>query len=175
VVLRHFHRTRSRAARCDSFAGKVFSLLVVSSRWTRWTRWFTWFGLPERNTLRPRENWVVLCSSLPSLSLFFFSTAPEKRCLPEPFIAQGRAVTMSPEARQVAPRWLKPYTVARVLLARSSKWCLVRQQQRGVVLSPHPAILNMVSVVVPSCRVYHHCSYVQEWSAGPGLHCWTEL
>jgi hypothetical protein len=72
VVLWHFHRSRSRAARCGSFAGKAFSLLVVSSRWTRWTWWLTWFGLPERNTLRPRENWVVLCSSLPSLSLFFF-------------------------------------------------------------------------------------------------------
>jgi hypothetical protein len=32
VVLRHFHRSRSRAARCGSFAGKVFSLLVVISR-----------------------------------------------------------------------------------------------------------------------------------------------
>jgi hypothetical protein len=32
VVLRHFHRNRSREAICDSFAGKVFSLLVVSSK-----------------------------------------------------------------------------------------------------------------------------------------------
>jgi hypothetical protein len=32
VVLRHFHQSRSRAARCGSFAGKAFSLLVVSSR-----------------------------------------------------------------------------------------------------------------------------------------------
>jgi hypothetical protein len=32
VVLRHFHRSRSGVARCGSFAGKVFSLLVVSSR-----------------------------------------------------------------------------------------------------------------------------------------------
>jgi hypothetical protein len=26
----------------------------------RWTRGFTWFGPPERNTLRPRVNGVVL-------------------------------------------------------------------------------------------------------------------
>jgi hypothetical protein len=31
-----------------------------------------WFRLSEHNTLRPRENCVVLCSSLPSLSLSFF-------------------------------------------------------------------------------------------------------
>jgi hypothetical protein len=50
-----------------------------------------------------------------------FSFAPEKWRLPKHFIAKGRAATMSPEARQVAPRWLKPYTAARVLMARSSK------------------------------------------------------
>jgi hypothetical protein len=32
VVLRHFHRSRSRATRYGSFAGNAFSLLVVSSR-----------------------------------------------------------------------------------------------------------------------------------------------
>jgi hypothetical protein len=58
----------------------------------------------------------LYCSSMPCL----FS-APEKWHLPDPFIAQGWAVTMSLEARQVAPRWLKLYTAARVLMARSSK------------------------------------------------------
>jgi hypothetical protein len=38
-----------------------------------------------------------------------------KRCLPAPFIAQGRVVTMRPETRQVALRWLKPYTASRAL------------------------------------------------------------
>jgi hypothetical protein len=52
-----------------------------------------------------------------SVNLFLI---PVKRCLPGPFIAQGRIVTMRPEARQVAPRWLKPYTASRVLMARSS-------------------------------------------------------
>jgi hypothetical protein len=57
----------------------------------------------------------LYCSRLPCLFI-----CPEKWHLPEPFIAQGRAVTTSPEARQVALRYLKPYTVARVLMARSS-------------------------------------------------------
>jgi hypothetical protein len=91
VVLWHFHRSRSRVARCGSFAGKVFSLLVVSSRWTRGTRWFTWFGPSERNTLRPQENWVILYSSLSCLSIFFFLTSWKWR-LSGPFIAQGRVV-----------------------------------------------------------------------------------
>jgi hypothetical protein len=62
----------------------------------------------------------LYCSSLPCLSLSF-SSAPVKWRLPEPFIAQGRAVTLRPGARQVVPRWLKPYTTFRVLMARSSK------------------------------------------------------
>jgi hypothetical protein len=78
-----------------------------------------WFEPAERNTLRPRENGVVLLK--PALAEPAFLSAPEKWRLTEPFIAQGRAVTMSPEARQVASRWLKLYTTARVLMARSSK------------------------------------------------------
>jgi hypothetical protein len=72
-----------------------------------------WFGPPERNTLRPQENGVVLLK--PALPEPAFLFAPKKRRLPELFIAQGRAVTMSLEARQVAPRWLKPYTTFRTL------------------------------------------------------------
>jgi hypothetical protein len=139
------------AARCGSFVGGGFGLLVARYGWTQWTRRFTWFGPPERNTLRPRENGVVLLKF--ALTEPAFLSAPEKWRLPEPFIAQGRAVTMSPEARQVAPRWLKSYTAARVLMARSSKWCLARRQQRGVVLSYRSAALNLARPVVLSCRV----------------------
>jgi hypothetical protein len=89
------------AAHCGSFVRKVFSLLVVSSRWTWWTRWFAWFRPSERNTLCPRENWVVLCSSLPCPSLSFFST-PWKWRPPEPFIAQGRVVYNEPP---MTDRW----------------------------------------------------------------------
>jgi hypothetical protein len=62
------------AARCGSFVEKGFGLLIVSSRWTRE---FTWFGPPERNTLHPRENGVVLFKrglARVSLSLSFSTT-----------------------------------------------------------------------------------------------------
>jgi hypothetical protein len=62
----------------------------------------------------------LYCSSLPYPSQPFSST-PVKWRLPEPFIAQGRTVILRPGARQVAPRWLKPYTSSRVLMARRSK------------------------------------------------------
>jgi hypothetical protein len=56
-----------------------------------------WFGPPKCNALRPQENGVVLFKlALPELA---FLSAPKKWRLPEPFIAQGQAVIMSPEAR----------------------------------------------------------------------------
>jgi hypothetical protein len=64
----------------------------------------------------------LYCSSLPCLSLpIYLPPPPVKRHLPEPFIAQGQAVTLRPRARHVTLRWLKPYTAARVIMARSSK------------------------------------------------------
>jgi hypothetical protein len=60
----------------------------------------------------------LYCSSLYESEPF--SPTPVKRCLPGPFISQGRVVTMRPGARQVAPRWLKPYTTSKALMARSS-------------------------------------------------------
>jgi hypothetical protein len=55
----------------------------------------------------------LYCSSLPCLcehEPFLFLT-PMKWRLPEPFIAQGQAVTMSPEARQVNSGQVKPYAI----------------------------------------------------------------
>jgi hypothetical protein len=63
----------------------------------------------------------LYCSSLPYLSLPICPSTPLKKRLPEPFIAQGRVVKLRPEARQVAPRWLKPYTTSRAIMTRSSK------------------------------------------------------
>jgi hypothetical protein len=63
----------------------------------------------------------LYCSNLPCLSLSFRPPTPMKRRLPEPFIAQSRAVTLRPKVRQVAPRWLRPYTARRVIIARNSK------------------------------------------------------
>jgi hypothetical protein len=48
--------------RCGSFVGGAQIARGVGYQGTRWTRGFTWFGPPERNTLRPRENEVVLLS-----------------------------------------------------------------------------------------------------------------
>jgi hypothetical protein len=48
------------AARCGSFVGGAQITQGVGYQGIRWTRGFTWFGLPERNTLRPRVNGVVL-------------------------------------------------------------------------------------------------------------------
>jgi hypothetical protein len=48
------------AARCGSYVGGAQITQGVGYQGIRWTRGFTWFGPPERNTLRPRENGVVL-------------------------------------------------------------------------------------------------------------------
>jgi hypothetical protein len=52
----------------------------------------------------------LYCTSLPCLSLFFFPTSVKWR-LPNLFIARGRIVTMSPEARQMASGQVKSYVV----------------------------------------------------------------
>jgi hypothetical protein len=98
------------AARCGSFVGKGFSLLVVSSRWTQG---FMWFDPSERNTLCPWENGVVLLKpglTCVSLSLSFFFLPLDWR-LPGPFIGQGRTVTTSLKARQLAPGQVGPYAI----------------------------------------------------------------
>jgi hypothetical protein len=65
-----------------------------------------------------RTEVVLLKPALPDP--FLFSPTSMKRCLPGPFIAQGRVVIMRPGARQVAPRWLKLYTIFSALMARSN-------------------------------------------------------
>jgi hypothetical protein len=53
---------------------------------------------------------LYFCSSLPCLSLFYFSS-PWKWRLPEPFIAQGRVATMSPQGPTGGLGVGEPYTV----------------------------------------------------------------
>jgi hypothetical protein len=48
------------AARCGSFIGGAQIAQGFSYQGIWWTQGFTWFGPPERNTLRPRVNGVVL-------------------------------------------------------------------------------------------------------------------
>jgi hypothetical protein len=98
------------AARCDYFVVNGFGLLVDSSKCTRR---FTWFGPREHNTLCPYKNEVVLLKpgiARVSLSIFFFFDPLDWR-LPGPFIVQGRTVTMSPKARQVALGQVGPYAI----------------------------------------------------------------
>jgi hypothetical protein len=84
---------------CGSFVGGAQIAQGVGYQGIRRTRGFTWFGPPERNTLRPQVNGVVLlCLSARLRSLLFSSSvhACGVVCdcrLPGPFIAQGRAVT----------------------------------------------------------------------------------
>jgi hypothetical protein len=63
-------------------------------------------------------SYIVLKHALPKPYLFL--TPPVKRCLPGSFIAEDRVVTMRPGVRQVALRWLKPYTASRALMTRSN-------------------------------------------------------
>jgi hypothetical protein len=48
------------AARCGSFVGGAQIARGVGYPRILWTRRLTWFGPPERNTLRPRVNGIVL-------------------------------------------------------------------------------------------------------------------
>jgi hypothetical protein len=106
-VSKWFYDTSTGAATgvvcCGSFVGGGFGLLVVSYEGIWWIRGFTWFGPPERNTLRPRVNGVVLlCLSVRLKSLSVSSSPPSWR-LPGPFIAQGRAVTVRPHGPTGGP------------------------------------------------------------------------
>jgi hypothetical protein len=71
------------AARCGSFVGGAQIARGVGYPGIWWTLRFTWFGPPERNTLRPRVNGVVLLcfsarlrSSLFSLSAHVSGVRP---------------------------------------------------------------------------------------------------
>jgi hypothetical protein len=61
----------------------------------------------------------LYCSSLYEPDPFLFLTL-WKWCLPRHFIAQDRVVYNKTWARQVVPKWLKPYIASRALMARSS-------------------------------------------------------
>jgi hypothetical protein len=98
------------AARCSSFVGGAQIAQGVGYQGIRWTRGFTWFVLPERNTLRPRVNGVVLlCLSvrLKSMCPFLCLCVCPWR-LSGPFIAQGRTVTVRPHGTTGGPGALRP-------------------------------------------------------------------
>jgi hypothetical protein len=82
--------------RCGFFVGGGFGLLVASYEGIRWTQIFTGFRPPERNTLRPRVNEVVLLCLSARLRRFVLLSVSVCVCprpspgawrLPGPFIA----------------------------------------------------------------------------------------
>jgi hypothetical protein len=89
------------------------------------------------------QVWPCPCEFEP-----FFSPPPPRKCrLTEPFIAQGRTVTMSPKARQVASRQVKPYVVEHHRPGVAND---VFKRVRPVL---SPASLHTVSSVVPCCCI----------------------
>jgi hypothetical protein len=92
------------AARCGSFVGGAQIAQGVGYQRIRWTRGFTWFRPPERNTLHPRVNGVVLlCLSVRLKSRGPFLSPHCPWHLSGPFIAQGRAVTVRPHGPTGGP------------------------------------------------------------------------
>jgi hypothetical protein len=78
------------AARCGSFVGGAQIARRVGYPGIRWTRRFTWFGPPERNTLRPRVNGVVLlCLSARLRSSLFSLCQPVCVCV-FPWLSSAR-------------------------------------------------------------------------------------
>jgi hypothetical protein len=117
IVLRHFYRCRYRS---NSFLLE-WDLVSLSLAMNEHGGHEDLHGSNRRSViLYIHRRTELYCSSLPYLSLHFHPPFM-KRCMPEPFIAQGRTVTLRPGARQVAPMWLKPYTVSKVIMAMSSK------------------------------------------------------
>jgi hypothetical protein len=118
-VLRHFHRYCYRSS---PFVVILWGRSLASSSLAMDERsWYEDLRGSGSQSIIPYVYWrtELYYSSLPCLSHFFFSDL-WICCLPDPFIAQGRTVTLKSKAWQVAPRWLKPYTTSRVLMARSS-------------------------------------------------------
>jgi hypothetical protein len=100
---------------------------------------------------------VLHCSSLYEPEAFFLT--PVKRCLLDPFIAQGRVVTMRHGAQQVASRWLKPYTAVWSHPVNSP--CYTEHDKRfGAVLSGRIIIVAMFrsSQLGLRCSVELNCS-----------------
>jgi hypothetical protein len=111
-----------------------------------------WFGPPERNTLCPREMlYCCVCGVVQgSVELVRFCR------LPDPFIAQGRAATLRPGDRQVAPEWLNSNIVGCYELEVANDVF----NDMGYVLSCCPIMLCTVCGMEPSSRVAWHCSDV---------------
>jgi hypothetical protein len=108
----------ARLACCGSFVRGSFSLLVASYKWMWWTHEFTWFKPPERNTLRPWENWVVLLK--PALTEPFFNL-PREEAPARAFYSSRSGSYIETRGPTGSPWWLKPYTSSMTIMVRSIK------------------------------------------------------
>jgi hypothetical protein len=116
------------AAHCGSFIGEGFGLLVVRYGWTRWIRRFMWFGSLKRNTLRSRENGVVLlklCLTRVRLNLSFFDlcevTSIRAFC-------SSRSDSYNESQGPTGGLRTSKTLCCRAPPARSCQWCLARRQ-----------------------------------------------
>jgi hypothetical protein len=114
VVLWHFHRSRYRSLAMWFFVGGG-ALVSWSLAMDEHGGYEDLRGSGRRSVIPYVHRRIELyCSSLSCLSLSFRPPSV-KMYLPGPFIAQGQVITMRSGARQVASRWLKPYTTSRVI------------------------------------------------------------
>jgi hypothetical protein len=180
VILRHFHRYCYKSSPLWFFVGEGLSLSDASYGWTWWISRFTWFGLPERNTLRLRENGsciAVCCSSV--------DLAPVILMFVWPFIAQDHGKYNVTQARQVAPGWLDPYVLGhylpavanddfngslrtRALPAWCSEWWLQRYGGCRVLSSRHVTCMRGAP---PGSQGAWHCSCPSWVGSRSALHC----
>jgi hypothetical protein len=146
VILWHFHRTTTRAARCDS----RLKGLRLSNTWAGWTQGFIWFEPSKRNTLHPHI--VLLCVAYSRLIWTWLLLLPVQF-----FIVQGRTVTLWPISWYVVPRWLNPYIIEHYRLE------VVNDVFNHVVhaLSYCPAASRSVRSMMLCYRVACHCSGVR--------------
>jgi hypothetical protein len=83
-----------------------------------------WFRPPKRNTLRPRENGVVLLkSTLPEPAFLSDRESifdPPEEVSTRSFYSSTSDSYNETQSPTDGPKWLKPYTVSRALMARNS-------------------------------------------------------
>jgi hypothetical protein len=141
--------TATRAIRC----GLLLGGLRISYAQARWTQWiFTWFGPLERNTLHPREIFVLLCV----LRYSWLSWTCPVSVPAQAFYSSRPSSHIESQGPTTGPGWLKPYTVWFYRLDIANDIF----NDVEYVMSCYSAMLRSVSGMATSCQVVSHCSYV---------------
>jgi hypothetical protein len=133
------------------------------------TKIFKWFRLPEHKTLCPLKSyWCELVLAWVNLrELVAFSGCPV-------FYSSRPGSYIRPSARHVAPEWLAPYTVPRVLCLGIANDDFVAWRLFCPIALPH--CTRSISWHCP-VRSPYRCSYDQGWSTSCGgwrLH-WSRM